>query len=277
VQLGELQHQLERFKRRNVTIVAVSVDSPSDSSAMRERLGIEFSLGSDPDRTVVKAFGVQNPETNELALHAVYIVDEAGAIIYRKVARRRPLSVELIDAIDAWLGTYPQTDTVDEPRGRLNVAYPRNDFQALLEVSTVSEPPPGIDSGRLADVASTLRASGGDDALIRFKAICLESTATERELLQSAARLVRSLFFEPNHTALDTGRELNERLLHLRDLETSNATDKSLATARAHVARVRAVVSANARAWRLRSVKTSLRSYREVARAARRGHSSEER
>ena len=81
MQLGELQNQIERFARRDVTVIALSVDAPDDSLAMIERLGLTFTLGSDPDQNVVKAFRVQNPDTKELVLHAVYIVDPEGKVV----------------------------------------------------------------------------------------------------------------------------------------------------------------------------------------------------
>ena len=104
MQLGELQHQIARFQRRGVNVAALSVDKPRDSEAMVKRMGLTFALGSDADQAVIKAFRVQNPDTQELALHAVYIVDQQRRVFYRKVASRRPTSPELIDAIDAYRG-----------------------------------------------------------------------------------------------------------------------------------------------------------------------------
>ena len=110
MQLGELQNQIARFERRQVNVVALSVDEPAASQAMVNRLGLSFPLGSDPEQQVIKAFRVQNPDTRELAIHAVYVVDEHGVVFYRKVGLRRPLSQELIDAIDAERGDYPRSD-----------------------------------------------------------------------------------------------------------------------------------------------------------------------
>ena len=54
MQLGELQHQKQRFDRRQAQILGVSVDTPTDSLAMMERLGLTFDLLSDPDRAAMK-------------------------------------------------------------------------------------------------------------------------------------------------------------------------------------------------------------------------------
>ena len=44
MQLGELQHQIERFERRGIAVVALSVDEPQASLAMIERLGLQAYL-----------------------------------------------------------------------------------------------------------------------------------------------------------------------------------------------------------------------------------------
>ncbi len=71
---------------------------------------------------------------------------------------------------------------------------------------------------------------------------------------------------------------LNKRLARVRELETSLEASQSadrkdeiqhtLAQARAGLSLARAEISNNADAWNLRSAKTTLRSYREVAGAS---------
>ena len=193
MQLGELQNQLERFERRNVQIVALSVDETEASTNMIKRLGLRFALGSDPEQVVVKAFGVQNPDTRELAIHAVYIVDDNGKIFYRKVGRRRPLSEELIDAIDSYRGDYPRSGEVVRPRTRTAVAYPENNFQALLGVIHLDERPPEVNEIGFNRVYSLIRRGRSDDATVAFKRLTLASPAADRRaLLDTAAWLTRA-------------------------------------------------------------------------------------
>ncbi|MEM8766376.1 MAG: redoxin domain-containing protein [Pseudomonadota bacterium] len=281
MQLGELQHQLARFERREVEILALSVDEPEASLAMIDRLGLAFALGSDPEQSVIQAYQVQNPDTRELAIHAVYIIASDGEIYYRKVGRRRPVSQELIDAIDAHRGDYPRNDEAVEPRVRAAVAYPQNEFQGLLTVSKVHALPPTIDPVAFADVRSTLAARNLDDALIAYQRLLRESPeATEADLLDSAAWLTRTLYFQDDAEALTAGAELERRLKRIRSLEAeleaaSNADEKdellhTLARARAGLTLARNNIDRQADAWRLASVKTTLRSYREVARAEQR-------
>lgn len=279
MQLGELQHQIERFERRGVSVAALSVDEPAASLAMVERLGLTFELGSDPQQIVVRAFGVQNPDTRELAIHAVYLVGTDGKVFYRKVGRRRPVSKELIDAVDAFRGVYPRTDEQIQPRRRVAVAFPQNDFQALITVADVAELPPTIDAGELDRVLSVIREGRSDDALIAFKTLTANSTsASPQDLYDTAAWMTRRLFFADNTPAIDAGRLLSQRLARIGELETAleQSTDEdrsdellhTLAQARAGLSLTRAEVASKAADWNLRYAKTTLRSYREVARAS---------
>ncbi len=282
MQLGELQNQIARFQRRKANIVAISVDSPADSQAMIQRLGLTFALASDPDQAVVKAFGVQNPETRELALHAVYVINTNGSIVYRKVALRRPVSAELIDAIDAHLGVYPQHDAA-APRQRITVAYPQNNFQALIEVARVEGLPAGIDPGAFARVQQLRQARRSDDALFAFKRLieqAIRNNVSSEDLFAAAAWHIRQSFFAGNGQAIKAGSDLDRRLQRVRELEQQEQRSRggsghdqalhTLAAARAGLTRVRAEISNQAQAWNLRYAKTSLRSYREVVHAARR-------
>ncbi len=280
MQLGELQHQIERFNRRSVAVLALSVDKPKESLAMIRRLGITFHMGSDPEQTVAKAFRVQNPDTQELALHAVYIVDRGGQVIYRKVALRRPTSNELIDAIDAYRGDYPVRDAV-LPRRRTAVAYPDNNFQAILEASRPLAPPDTIDPRHYEQVRELAMSIHSDDALIAYRGLLRSSTeASLDDLLNSASLLARQTYFPAEHKALAAGARLRERLDRVAELEAALTQANSAASrdtvldqltdARALLTRTRAIIANNAQAWRLRLLKTSIRSYREVARAVHR-------
>lgn len=91
-------------------MVGISVDDPADTIPWTERKGITFTLLSDPTQRVIDGFGLVNTDAPELSLHAIYIIDGDGKVFYRKVARRRAYSDELLDALDYHAGTYrPRT------------------------------------------------------------------------------------------------------------------------------------------------------------------------
>lgn len=278
MQLGELQSQIERFNNRGIGVIALSVDPPNDSLAMIERMGLSFDVASDPNQRVVQMFRVQNPDTRELALHAVYIVDEQGKVLYRKVGLRRPTSAELIDAIDIHRGDYPQTDRAEPRRGPLNVAYPQNNFQALLEISAAGAVPLTVDQPSLQEVMTLIRAQRSDDAVFAFRRMIENSSQADRQALyDTAAWMTREVFFTDKPEAIVAGSQLSQRLARVQLLDSQHraATGEAsedellhqLARARASLSVARADITKQAIQWNLRYAKTMLRSYRELARA----------
>lgn len=272
-----MQHQIERFERRGVSIVALSVDEADNSVRLQQRLGITFALASDPNQSVVNAFGVQNPQTNELALHAVYLVDMTGRVIYRKVAGRRPVSAELIDAFDAARGAYPQNDRV-QGRPARRVAYPSNNFQALIEMANAQELPETVPEASLSKVKAGMASGDSDRALIAFRAFVKSAQGVSQEdLLITAAWIARQRFIADKPEATKAGLDLQRRLNRVSELEAQSAAAQSagdeeadallhqLAAARGGLAMARATVSNNAAAWNLRFAQGAVRAYREVA------------
>jgi len=67
-------------------VVALSVDGPVDSEAMRAQLGLEFPLLCDTERSVVRAWGLYNArERGGIAVPAVFVVDPDRRIRYRSI------------------------------------------------------------------------------------------------------------------------------------------------------------------------------------------------
>jgi len=249
------------------------VDQAEHSERLIDRLGISFQLGSDPDQKVVQTFGVQNPDTRELALHAVYILDQQARVIYRKVGSRRPVSAELIDAIDAWRGDYPRRDK-KQGRPQRRVAYPSNNFQTLIEMAHADALPDTIAADELRELLSAKGSS--DDMLIAFRRfVAANSGVPQDDLLVAAAWLARQRFIASDPVAVSTGKELRRRLRRVADLEAEleatteagqrDTTLHTLAAARGGLSKVRADVQRGAAQWRLAYAQGALRGYREVA------------
>ncbi len=244
---------------------------------MINRLGLTFDLASDPNQRIIKAFRVQNPDTAELAIHAVYIVNKAGEVIYRKVGRRRPVSAELIDAVDAYRGEYPTNDRrVGRPERR--VAYPSNNFQTLIEMSVTPDLPTSIGHEALQPVLDLIEAGqSSDDVLIAFRRFVAEWTRVPQEdLLDAANWLARQRFIADKPEAIAAGQDLQRRLRRLAELESrlehsTNDAEKDVllhrvAAARGGLTKARATVRNHAADWQLRYAQGALRGYREVAR-----------
>ena len=269
MQLGELQSQLDRFSNRGVKLVALSVDPPEHSRAMIRRMGLGLSLAFDKNQMVQKAYGVQNPDTQELALHAVFIVSEERRIFYRKIASRRPKSQELLDAIDYYQGNYPVSDQPIRHDGTV-FAFPTNDFQALVELATNSVLPTSIDDRKLSTVVDLIVKGDLDDATVEYKKV-IQSFAdshNEQQLLAAAAWVVRTTLDFPDEAML-TGRALNQALVLRRNLQEINKPgDRELLEVQKDLDTLRTTVRRNAVNWRLHAAKTTLRSYRELSKAA---------
>ena len=67
----------------------MSVDPIETSRSFAAKLGLTFTVASDPAMKVIDAWGVRNQDVPALALHSVFMVDRAGEVFYRKIARRR--------------------------------------------------------------------------------------------------------------------------------------------------------------------------------------------
>ncbi|MCA9649320.1 MAG: redoxin domain-containing protein [Myxococcales bacterium] len=104
---------MAQFDERGVTVVALSVDEPENTLPWAEKKGLTMALASDPQQEIIGRFDLVNPDVPDLSLHAVYIVDEQGKVFYRKVARRRAYSAELLDAIDYHYGRWPRSGTAE--------------------------------------------------------------------------------------------------------------------------------------------------------------------
>jgi hypothetical protein len=242
-----------------------------------KRLGLTFDVGSDANQAVVNAFGVQNPDTQELALHAVYILGQDGTIFYRKIGRRRPVSAELIDAIDAFKGNYPQSDRIEGQPPR-KVAYPSNNFQTIIEMATTPELPASISTTDIETVLTLIhKGASSDVVLIAYRRFIAGAQGTsEEDLLATANWIARQRFIADKPAAIEAGLDLHRRLKRLDELEaallkaeSSDGEDQrlhQLAAARGGLAKARATIVNNAQAWLLEYAQGSLRGYREVAR-----------
>ncbi len=264
MQLGELQSQISRFEARGARVVALSVDPAKDSRSMIRRLGLTFDVVSDADQRVMDAYRVRNPDTGELALHAVYIVDKDLDIFYRKVASRRPLAQELLDAIDYFEGTWPLDDT-RLARGEIPVAFPRNYFQALIEISTNAELPGNVSAEALQPTMAHIRAGESDDAVVAFRTYMRSVEGlTEGDAERTAAWLAKTLTIR-SPAALDAGRDLNSQLMALR---SGDKDDAELEAIRSQLDATRTLIRSNAGEWQLNRARVVLRTYRELALAA---------
>jgi peroxiredoxin len=78
--------------------VAISVDSPADSLALAQKLSIGFALLSDPDLSVITAWGVAM-DGKDIAVPATFIVRADGKIEYAYIGETqadRPAPADIL-------------------------------------------------------------------------------------------------------------------------------------------------------------------------------------
>ncbi len=205
---------------------------------MIRRLGLEFPVLSDPSLRVVRAFGLENPEVGELSLHAIYMVDQDASVFYRKVARRRPYSPELFDAVDHHRGEYTGPDPDEAPRRR----PPWKGWRLIDSIDVVAAAPPLPDSltpserAALAAISNDLELTREDPALRKWRSFCRASLPghSPEAVLRLGHRLMRAAYLDgvPYQEPLAALREASSRLDALRDRPPSPARDAALGAAR---------------------------------------------
>lgn len=88
-------------------MIAVSVDAPSESRDVVERLDLPFDILSDVDATVVRQFGLLhasgNPHGGDTTVPAMFLIGREGEVLWRRIAQRiqdRPDPREILDVIE---------------------------------------------------------------------------------------------------------------------------------------------------------------------------------
>lgn len=85
-ELIALDHRTDEFKKRNIVVVGVSVDSQFTHLAWRNTAikdggvgPLKFTLAADVTHRVVEAYGVEHPEAG-VAFRGAFLIDKAGVI-----------------------------------------------------------------------------------------------------------------------------------------------------------------------------------------------------
>jgi peroxiredoxin len=84
--LTEYASHYRQIRAAGADVVAVSVDDPPRSAALRAQLGLEFPILCDTGRVVVRAWDLYNARENGgIAVPAVFVIDSDLRIRYRSV------------------------------------------------------------------------------------------------------------------------------------------------------------------------------------------------
>jgi peroxiredoxin len=94
--LADYRDHYAEIRSAGADVVAVSVDPPAKSEALRRELGLPFPILCDIERRVIKDWGIYNPkERGGIAKPAVFVIHRDRTIQYSEideVATRLPAS-----------------------------------------------------------------------------------------------------------------------------------------------------------------------------------------
>ena len=126
--MGDVRDAYPEFQDAGGDVVVVTMGSPEQVAAFRQRLSLPFPCLADPDRQAYEAFGVPRGTINQVAgvsvwgagikalargglgkpvgdvqqLHGSFVIDRDGTIVYRRLPHNsadRPTNEELIEAL----------------------------------------------------------------------------------------------------------------------------------------------------------------------------------
>lgn len=118
--MTEYQQHYATIRAAGAELAAISVDAPEKSEALREQLGLSFTILCDTERLVVREWGVYNArEKGGIARPAVFILDPGRFVrcaSVDEVASRVPAS-EIVRALSEGerLSTPPRRTVIPRP------------------------------------------------------------------------------------------------------------------------------------------------------------------
>ena len=109
-ELIAFHNRIEEFKKRNVEVIGISIDSQFTHNAWRntpvEKGGIGqvgYTLVADVTHKICQAYGVEHPEAG-VALRGTFLIDKTG-VVRSQIINDLPLGRnvgEILRLIDAW-------------------------------------------------------------------------------------------------------------------------------------------------------------------------------
>ena len=75
----------QKFKAERAEVIAISVDPLEKSRELKDKLGVPFTILSDPDLKVIRRYGVLDPG-GKISIASVFLVDTRGVVRWSYVA-----------------------------------------------------------------------------------------------------------------------------------------------------------------------------------------------
>ncbi|ALL00526.1 Thiol peroxidase [Pyrodictium delaneyi] len=95
---------LEEFTKHNAIVLGISTDPPERNRRFAEKLGLRFTLLSDPDGEIARLYGVLKQGSKRVGAERVtFIIDQHGRIA-KVIAKVRPAEKHADLALEAVRG-----------------------------------------------------------------------------------------------------------------------------------------------------------------------------
>lgn len=79
-QLANIQENMSHFKAQDAEIIAVSADDAAHALNSVGEHGLTFNVVPDPDKKVIKSFGIGNISKKNIAWPSLFVVDKKGIV-----------------------------------------------------------------------------------------------------------------------------------------------------------------------------------------------------
>jgi peroxiredoxin len=79
-QLANIQENKSHFNAQDAVIIAVSADDQTHALNSLGEHGLTFNVVPDPDKKLIKSFGVSNISKNNIAWPSLFVVDKQGIV-----------------------------------------------------------------------------------------------------------------------------------------------------------------------------------------------------
>jgi peroxiredoxin len=101
--LADYREHYEAIRSAGANVVAISVDGPEKSEALRVHLSLPFPILSDAERRVVRGWGIYNSkEKGGIAQTAVFVIDAGGVrFAARDDVMRRVPAADIVALLSA--------------------------------------------------------------------------------------------------------------------------------------------------------------------------------
>ena len=116
--MADFRDHYREIQAGGASVVAVSVDAPEKSEALRGQLSLSFPILCDTERRVVRGWDIYNPrEKGGIAKPAVFLLDRNRVVRYAAVDT-------VVQRVGAAQIVCLLQETIETPRVRRRVVFP---------------------------------------------------------------------------------------------------------------------------------------------------------